>query len=298
MFKKIIEEIFIESSNPDEFYKNFIKMLSQENIKEEDLIECIFEKNKEKESISKAKLALEEASKSIIENTSKLIEKANAPLNIIKTIESTEGLKPEIINKIKKELLNFKMDLEKTARELQNHIEELKKTTQNLCKDPLTDLYSRSMMDVKLKEQFYLLKRYNLPFSLVMVDLDDFKHINDAYGHTAGDSVLKYIGQFIKSSLRQSDFPIRYGGDEFLIILPNTNIYKAYAVAEKLLKQVNNYQFKKQESTFSVHLSIGIAQAQPNDTVSSIIEKADNALYESKRLGKNTISLQSCLTQS
>lgn len=298
MFKKIIEEIFIESSNPDEFYKNFIKMLSQENIKEEDLIECIFEKNKEKESISKAKLALEEASKSITENTSKLIEKANAPLNIIKTIESTEGLKPEIINKIKKELLNFKMDLEKTARELQNHIEELKKTTQNLCKDPLTDLYSRSMMDVKLKEQFYLLKRYNLPFSLVMVDLDDFKHINDAYGHTAGDSVLKYIGQFIKSSLRQSDFPIRYGGDEFLIILPNTNIYKAYAVAEKLLKQVNNYQFKKQESTFSVHLSIGIAQAQPNDTVSSIIEKADNALYESKRLGKNTISLQSCLTQS
>jgi len=292
MFKKIIEEIFIESSSSDEFYKNFIKMLSQENIKEEDLIECIFEKNKEKESISKAKLALEEASKSITENTSKLIEKANAPLNIIKTIESTEGLKPEIINKIKKELLNFKMDLEKTARELQNQIEELKKTTQNLCKDPLTDLYSRSMMDVKLKEQFYLLKRYNLPFSLIMIDLDDFKHINDAYGHTAGDSVLKYIGQFIKSSLRQSDFPIRYGGDEFLIILPNTNIHKAYAVAQKLLKQVNNYQFKKQESTFSVHLSIGIAQAQPNDTVSSIIEKADNALYESKRLGKNTISLQ------
>jgi diguanylate cyclase len=292
VFKKIIEEIFIKSSKPDEFYKNFIKMLSQENIKEEDLIECIFEKNKEKESISKAKLALEEASKSIIENTSKLIEKANAPLNIIKTIESTEGLKPEIINKIKKELLNFKMDLEKTARELQNQIEELKKTTQNLCKDPLTDLYSRSMMDVKLKEQFYLLKRYNLTFSLIMIDLDDFKHINDAYGHTAGDSVLKYIGQFIKSSLRQSDFPIRYGGDEFLIILPNTNIHKAYAVAEKLLKQVNNYQFKKQESTFSVHLSIGIAQAQPNDTVSSIIEKADNALYESKRLGKNTISLQ------
>jgi diguanylate cyclase len=292
MFKKIIEEIFIKSSKPDEFYKNFIKMLSQENIKEEDLIECIFEKNKEKESISKAKLALEEASKSIIENTSKLIEKANAPLNIIKTIESTEGLKPEIINKIKKELLNFKMDLEKTARELQNQIEELKKTTQNLCKDPLTDLYSRSMMDVKLKEQFYLLKRYNLTFSLIMIDLDDFKHINDAYGHTAGDSVLKYIGQFIKSSLRQSDFPIRYGGDEFLIILPNTNIHKAYAVAQKLLKQVNNYQFKKQESTFSVHLSIGIAQAQPNDTVSSIIEKADNALYESKRLGKNTISLQ------
>jgi diguanylate cyclase len=298
MFKKIIEEIFIKSSSSDEFYKNFIKMLSQENIKEEDLIECIFEKNKEKESISKAKLALEEASKSIIQNTSKLIEKANAPLNIIKTIESTEGLKPEIINKIKKELLNFKMDLEKTARELQNQIEELKKTTQNLCKDPLTDLYSRSMMDVKLKEQFYLLKRYNLPFSLIMIDLDDFKHINDAYGHTAGDSVLKYIGQFIKSSLRQSDFPIRYGGDEFLIILPNTNIHKAYAVAEKLLKQVNNYQFKKQESTFSVHLSIGIAQAQPNDTVSSIIEKADNALYESKHLGKNTISLQSCLTQS
>jgi len=292
MFKKIIEEIFIKSSKPDEFYKNFIKMLSQENIKEEDLIECIFEKNKEKESISKAKLALEEASKSIIQNTSKLIEKANAPLNIIKTIESTEGLKPEIINKIKKELLNFKMDLEKTARELQNQIEELKKTTQNLCKDPLTDLYSRSMMDVKLKEQFYLLKRYNLTFSLIMIDLDDFKHINDAYGHTAGDSVLKYIGQFIKSSLRQSDFPIRYGGDEFLIILPNTNIHKAYAVAQKLLKQVNNYQFKKQESTFSVHLSIGIAQAQPNDTVSSIIEKADNALYESKRLGKNTISLQ------
>jgi diguanylate cyclase len=298
MFKKIIEEIFIKSSKPDEFYKNFIKMLSQENIKEEDLIECIFEKNKEKESISKAKLALEEASKSIIQNTSKLIEKANAPLNIIKTIESTEGLKPEIINKIKKELLNFKMDLEKTARELQNQIEELKKTTQNLCKDPLTDLYSRSMMDVKLKEQFYLLKRYNLTFSLIMIDLDDFKHINDAYGHTAGDSVLKYIGQFIKSSLRQSDFPIRYGGDEFLIILPNTNIHKAYAVAQKLLKQVNNYQFKKQGSTFSVHLSIGIAQAQPNDTVSSIIEKADNALYESKRLGKNTISLQSCLTQS
>jgi diguanylate cyclase len=292
MFKKIIEEIFIKSSSKDEFYKNFIKMLSQENIKEEDLIECIFEKNKEKESISEAKLALEEVSKSITENTLKLIKKANAPLNIIKTIESTEDLKPEIINKIKKELLNFKMDLEKTARELQDQIEELKKTTQNLCKDPLTDLYSRSMMDVKLKEQFYLLKRYNLPFSLIMIDLDDFKHINDAYGHTAGDSVLKYIGQFIKSSLRQSDFPIRYGGDEFLIILPNTNIHKAYAVAEKLLKQVNNYQFKKQGSTFSVHLSIGIAQAQPNDTASSIIEKADNALYESKRLGKNTISLQ------
>jgi len=151
--------------------------------------------------------------------------------------------------------------------------------------DELTQLYSRDVFDVTLLKSVEESKRTQSPLCLVLIDIDDFKQVNDQYGHQKGDEVLSKIGQCINEIVREMDLAARYGGEELAIILPNTDIEKAYIFAERIRETVAKLTF----ATFSVTVSIGLSETYKNrtNTPEALIKAADVALYKAKDMGKN-----------
>lgn len=156
--------------------------------------------------------------------------------------------------------------------------------------DGLTQLANRTYFDEKLKEMIALRKRYGDPFSLLMIDLDNFKAINDTYGHPAGDRILKGVGLKIKASLRGIDFLARFGGDEYALILIKTDAAAATEVAWKLCGEVRGSRFILDETSLLTTLSIGVAEASGGDTDETLLKRADEALYRAKTAGRNGVS--------
>jgi polar amino acid transport system substrate-binding protein len=152
--------------------------------------------------------------------------------------------------------------------------------------DPLTKTFNRLKMDEVFSQEIKTGKRYHSPLSVIMLDIDHFKKINDEFGHIVGDSVLKKIAQVIKSSLRTNDFLGRWGGEEFLIICPSTNIDKAKMVAEKLRAALVNTPFTPLKK---VTASFGVAEWEVEESQDSLISRADSALYRSKNDGRNRV---------
>jgi diguanylate cyclase (GGDEF)-like protein len=129
-----------------------------------------------------------------------------------------------------------------------------------------------------------LSRRNKTPISLCMIDIDNFKKINDKYGHGVGDNVLKTFAKEVKKILRKSDIIIRFGGEEFLVVLPNTNIDNAEILANKICTHFNNLN---KEVHFTV--SIGIAEYKNNNSIDDLISEADKCLYLAKENGKNQV---------
>lgn len=156
--------------------------------------------------------------------------------------------------------------------------------------DALTGLFSRQYFRQQLIDTFYRSERYQRPFSLIMADLDDFKAINDTYGHPTGDIVLEGTGRIIADIIRHEDCAARYGGEEFMILLPETPTAKARFPAERLRRSLEGFRFQAEGKRFSVTVSVGIAGFPENaSTMDELLEKVDQALYEAKSAGKNTI---------
>ena len=165
--------------------------------------------------------------------------------------------------------------------------------------DELTHLYNRRYYNEHFPVEFKRAQRYQHELSLMFVDIDDFKEINDHYGHVSGDLVLKSVSNLIRKFTRSSDICIRYGGDEFLILLPETSRQAAFEVAAKLKKAVDNISINTDGkiAELMVGLSMGIAN-YPEDSIEpkQLIELADRALYEAKKTGKDQIVLASSIT--
>jgi len=161
--------------------------------------------------------------------------------------------------------------------------------------DSLTGLFLRRYMELKLNSEFEKATKINANLSVVMVDVDHFKRINDTYGHQAGDAVLKNTAAIINSLSRKSDIPTRYGGEEFCIILPGTREEGASIYAERLRKTIEDSQIPYQDKIIKVTASFGIANF-PNLSVKSaeeLLKCADQALYQAKESGRNRLSIYS-----
>ncbi len=155
--------------------------------------------------------------------------------------------------------------------------------------DPLTGIANRRGLDRHLRKEIKKFKRHNTTFSLVFFDIDDFKKVNDTYGHWVGDKCISYVVERVKQNLRESDFIARFGGDEFVVCLPMTDLKSADFVATKLSNAISNTRFIYQDAQIQLAISAGAAQVEQTDaTPESIIARADAALYEAKSRGRET----------
>jgi diguanylate cyclase (GGDEF)-like protein len=173
------------------------------------------------------------------------------------------------------------VNLTETKRELEH--KELLAIT-----DGLTGLYNRGFFDESLEEEVTDSIRNNKSLSIIMMDIDGFKAVNDTLGHTIGDSVLAEISAVIKRNARGSDLPSRYGGEEFAVILPNTNIHEAYEVSERIRRTIREIRFVVEgKPDTCVTISAGVTTLKGTDLAIDFLARADKALMSAKARGKD-----------
>lgn len=154
--------------------------------------------------------------------------------------------------------------------------------------DALTKLYNRQKFNDELNKEIIRENRYNHGLSIMMIDIDDFKEINDTYGHDEGDVVLKDVAKLITKSIRMTDEACRWGGEEFMVLLPETNLEDTEQIAQNI--RTNIQEYKNQNINSKTTVSIGIAQFEiEKDSIDSFIKKADMAMYDAKKTGKNKV---------
>jgi diguanylate cyclase (GGDEF)-like protein/PAS domain S-box-containing protein len=202
--------------------------------------------------------------------------------------------------KMEEKIKRYSEELEQKVRErtakIRKQNKELEKINAKLQElsthDGLTGIKNFRYFFEVLELEFKKAKRYNLPLACIILDIDDFKFINDGYGHTAGDFALIKTASMLKKLIRETDVVARYGGDEFTIILPNTELADACVVGNKILERFRNYQLKKGSLNLGkISLSIGISSL-PDDNIKTprnLVEYADKAMYRAKEYGKNNV---------
>lgn len=161
----------------------------------------------------------------------------------------------------------------------------------NVIQDPLTELYNRSYLFQELRSRIKSYQRSKQSFSILFIDIDHFKEINDTFGHQTGDKVLKIIALLMQEALRDEDKAFRYGGEEFIILAMYTNTEEAYLLAERLRTKIAKHDFKL---SYQVTISLGISEFQEDDTIDSLLTNADDAMYQAKTQGRN----QTCIYKS
>ena len=179
-------------------------------------------------------------------------------------------------------------DLESSVHDLLNERENL--TTQ-VQRDALTQLASRKYLLDVLDQEIEQAVAKNSDLSIAMADLDHFKNINDTQGHLIGDRVLQEVARRITTSVRDKDMIGRYGGEEFLLIFPETSLQVAQQVAERIRQHIASTPIHLQEQSIPITISIGLTHFNPDDTLESLLQRADSAMYAAKQAGRNCISI-------
>jgi len=156
--------------------------------------------------------------------------------------------------------------------------------------DGLTELFSHRYFQIKIEEEVKRFKRKRIPFSIFLMDIDNFKRLNDTFGHQAGDFVLHEVSKILTSSIRSSDLAFRYGGEEFAIIFSETDLEDAWIAAEKIRKNIENFSFIYEDTILKVTISGGVATYNDSQIeIKDIIKLCDIALYRAKEQGKNQV---------
>lgn len=166
------------------------------------------------------------------------------------------------------------------------HLSQLK-IKEQVYIDELTQSFNRKFYNKRIQESLDLFKRYDHDFCLAIFDIDNFKNINDTYGHDIGDDVLIKIANEVKDMIRTTDLLFRIGGEEFALIFPKTNLHNAFIVIEKIREHISSLQLIKNEK---VTVSIGLTQVKKSDCINTLFKRADILMYKSKRSGKNKTS--------
>lgn len=209
-----------------------------------------------------------------------------------------EKSREQILNEARDILVAQNLKLIQQSDQRQQEIESLQQKAQSIeqeaNRDHLTGISNRKYIEELLATELELSRRRQRPLSLAFIDIDNFKPINDTYGHPTGDRVLQIITRFFAAQIRQQDSLARYGGDEFLLLLHNTDGDNAYNLLSRIMASLHSSPgIEVDEQLIRVTISIGMASFTPGDKTTSpeqLIEQADKALYQSKKAGRNTLS--------
>ncbi len=183
-----------------------------------------------------------------------------------------------------KELVDRLGSMEEETEKLRKCIEVERNKAYN---DALTGIPNRMAFDERINSEYQRWQRYNNNLTLCLVDIDKFKVVNDTYGHKAGDIVLRTIAKKCASKIRKSDYFCRYGGEEFALILPETDLSAAITVAETLRESIERCSFQYGDKTVGITISCGLAQVKGKDNLDTVFKRADKALYKAKESGRN-----------
>jgi diguanylate cyclase (GGDEF)-like protein len=195
----------------------------------------------------------------------------------------------EVVARVKThlDLQNMRRCLEEQNRRLQQAEEALRREA---IRDPLTDLYNRRYMEESLKREVLRAKRNHIPVGIMMCDIDHFKMLNDTHGHAAGDAVLQALGSLLQDSIRGGDIACRYGGEEFLLLLPDADAQETKGRADSLLSRIKALRIPFQGETLQVTISIGVSALSENASdIQEVITAADKALYRAKAQGRDRV---------
>jgi len=263
-----VESVLVQVE-PEE--KELLKRVAEEIVSEVDkVIESLDAHNR---SLEEKELSFKEIKDAVSDSTIKgLLEKILSEVSDIKS--QNEELKKK---------------LEEANGQIRKLTKELEESKREASVDFLTQVANRASFDRALSDMVNDFYRRNYPFALLMIDIDNFKKINDTYGHQAGDYVLRELARVLKSQLRARDVIARYGGEEFAILLPGVTFSQAIRVAERLRRAVEKHLFKYGETVIPVTISVGVALMSDGLDETAIVEKADKALYLAKRSGKNQV---------
>ncbi|MFZ2448135.1 MAG: diguanylate cyclase [Syntrophobacteraceae bacterium] len=188
------------------------------------------------------------------------------------------------------EVEDLQQSLKRMKKEIDQVHEKRKALEKEILIDQLTGIANRRAAKRRLKEEIQRYQRYRQFFSVLLFDIDHFKSVNDRFGHWAGDKCLKELIKRIKPMLRETDFLARWGGEEFVILFPGTEVESASGVAERLRKAIENTRFLYNRQEIAVTVSIGVTEVKSGDmTLEAIFNRTDKAMYDAKRKGRNLV---------
>lgn len=241
-----------EDKYPDDLYKNIMFSLTHEHYKSNENAKKVF---------NKINSHYRDLNVTLKRDVGLVVASLDYLTNIVKTLDE-----PKIIEENKSEVLSEMATV-----------------------DELTELYLRDVFDVVLAKEVSESNRNHRALSLLMIDIDNFKKVNDIHGHQKGDDVLKKIGQLINNNVREMDMAARYGGEELVVIMPSTTIEQACKTADRMRENISKLKF----DDFSVTVSVGVSQTDSKiNSSAQLIKAADEALYKAKSSGKNRVVSQ------
>jgi diguanylate cyclase (GGDEF)-like protein len=237
------------------------------------------------------------ATEELLERLPNLVsEAASAFDRRLPTQESLDAL----VQSANRRLVDMNRTYERVLRQLEQLVQEKEQLTAQLSRaneelsrlagtDSLTSLANRRTFEEAMARDISRSQRTGEPMCVIVMDVDHFKSVNDTHGHAAGDYVLTMIGEVLRGALRTGDLPARWGGEEFIALLPNCPIDGGVVIAERIRKSLEQREMSTQGKNFRVTASLGVAQLAPAEAPPKLVERADAAMYEAKRSGRNKV---------
>jgi len=214
-------------------------------------------------------------------------------LSIIeKAIETKRQEDEERLKQADSKIAELQMSVRNYNDEIDKVTQRAKELEKEVLLDPLLHINNRRFYDLKIQESIKAYRRAGRSFSVILIDADHFKDVNDQFGHRAGDKCLQEVAKLVASCVRKTDFLARYGGEELVVIVPGANAEEAGRIAEKIRDCIDRTRFYYQDRVIHLTVSLGVTQAQPTDTdAEELFVRVDNAMYLAKKEGRNKVTV-------
>ena len=209
--------------------------------------------------------------------------------NIMTGVSQFEDKRKQLEDEANSTIKELKHELDQAKAESNQLRDNLSHQRTRAMTDPLTNLPNRHAYNERLNLEYNRWRRYRKPLSIILGDIDFFKKINDTYGHIAGDTAIKATGSLLKELLRDTDFIARFGGEEFVILMPETNLVDATKATNKIRLSVQDNKVQEGANVINMSMSFGVACFEEDDNPKQVLERADKALYRAKAKGRNQV---------